>query len=51
MVELKRIAEVKLTDLDYYRTKNIPAIGCYLKEEDRQVKQGELGLEVSDKES
>jgi DNA gyrase subunit A len=44
LVELKRISEVSLTDLDYYRTKNIPAIGCYLKDEDRQIQQGELGL-------
>jgi DNA gyrase subunit A len=50
MVELKRLTEVSLADPDYYRTKNIPAIGCYLKEEDRQARQGELGLEVPSKE-
>lgn len=44
MVELREISAVKFADLDYYRTKNIPAIGCYLKEEDRSEKQGELEL-------
>jgi len=29
-------AESGLTDLAYYRTKNIPAIGCFLKKEDTQ---------------
>jgi Type IIA topoisomerase (DNA gyrase/topo II, topoisomerase IV), A subunit len=47
MVDLKPLSEVSLTDPDYYRTKNIPAIGCYLKEEDRQIEQGALGLEVA----
>jgi DNA gyrase subunit A len=42
MIALQEIEEVKLSDLDYYRTKNIPAIGCYLKDEDRPEKQGEL---------
>lgn len=51
MVELKNLTEVNLSDPDYYRTKNIPAIGCYLKDEDRQVRQGALGLEISAKES
>ncbi|HBF36683.1 MAG TPA: topoisomerase IV [Firmicutes bacterium] len=49
MVELKPLSEVSLGDPNYYRTKNIPAIGCYLKEEDRQIEQGSLGLEVSPK--
>jgi DNA gyrase subunit A len=46
MVALKEISEIKFTDPDYYRTKNIPAIGCYLKDEDRQEKQGELELPI-----
>lgn len=46
MSELKEIDEVKFIDLEYYRTKNIPAIGCYLKDEDRQEKQEALGLEI-----
>ncbi len=46
MSALKEIGEVKFVDLEYYRTKNIPAIGCYLKDEDRQEKQTTLGLEV-----
>lgn len=31
--------ESGITDLEYYRTKNIPAVGCYLKDEDRPDKQ------------
>jgi DNA gyrase subunit A len=46
MVAVKEIAAVKFADLDYYRTKNIPAIGCYLKDEDRLEKQGELELQL-----
>lgn len=46
MVALKEITAINFTDLDYYRTKNIPAIGCYLKEEDSLVKQRELELEL-----
>lgn len=46
MVAVKELSEVRFADLDYYRTKNIPAIGCYLKDEDRLEKQGELELSV-----
>lgn len=46
MSALKELDEVIFVDPDYYRTKNIPAIGCYLKDEDRQEKQATLGLEV-----
>lgn len=35
MTQVKRIEEVEFKNLDYYRTKNIPATGYYLKEEDR----------------
>lgn len=35
MVKIKGIAEVEFGDLDYYKTKNIPATGCYIKEEDK----------------
>lgn len=35
MVKIKRLEEVEFKDLDYYRTKNIPATGCFLKDEDR----------------
>jgi len=34
MKAVRFIDEVKIADLDYYRTKNIPAIGCYIKDED-----------------
>ncbi len=46
MIALKPLSEVSFLDPDYYRTKNIPAIGCYLKDEDKQIKQAALGLEV-----
>jgi DNA gyrase subunit A len=51
MIALKPLSEVSFSDPDYYRTKNIPAIGCYLKDEDKQTKQGALGLEVPVKEN
>jgi len=35
MVKIRGLSEVDFTDLDYYRTKNIPATGCYIKEEDK----------------
>lgn len=39
MVRIKDISEVSFEDVDYYRTKNIPAIGCYLKEQDKEDRQ------------
>ena len=45
LVHIKTPDEMPLSDLDYYRTKNIPAIGCYLKEEDKADKQLSLELE------
>lgn len=35
MVKIRELSEVEFTDFDYYRTKNIPATGCYIKEEDK----------------
>ena len=46
MIALKPLSEVHLTDPDYYRTKNIPAIGCYLKDEDNPERQVGLQLEI-----
>lgn len=46
MTAVKELDEVQFTDPDYYRTKNIPAIGYFLKNEDRQEQQVTLGLEV-----
>ncbi len=46
MTEVKRIEEVTLKDLDYYRTQNIPAVGCYLKDEDRS--DGQISLELDE---
>lgn len=34
MTAIKKINGVGFKDLEYYRTKNIPATGCYLKKED-----------------
>lgn len=45
MDKVKKIEEVDIKDLDYYRTKNIPAVGCYLKAED-DAKQ--MSLEMLD---
>ena len=39
MSKIRELDELNLTDPDYYRTKNIPAVGCYLKEEDKEEKQ------------
>jgi len=39
MVQIKGMDEVRFVDVDYYRTKNIPATGCYLKPEDRVDEQ------------
>lgn len=46
MIAIKNINEVNFKDLDYYRTKNIPAIGCYLKEEDKEAGQMQMTLEI-----
>ncbi len=45
MTSIKTLDEVQLSDIDYYRTKNIPAIGCYLKDEDKPEKQLTLELD------
>ena len=39
MSKIRELDGLNLTDPDYYRTKNIPAVGCYLKEEDKEEKQ------------
>lgn len=44
MTRLKKLNEVAFKDLDYYRTKNIPAIGCYLKDEDKEDEQLQLNI-------
>lgn len=44
MTAIKRVEELGFSDLEYYRTKNIPAVGCYLKEEDRPDGQMEIKL-------
>lgn len=45
LIHIKTLEEMQLSDLDYYRTKNIPAIGCYIKEEDKADIQLSLDLE------
>ncbi len=45
MTSIKTLDEMVLSNIDYYRTKNIPAIGCYIKEEDKTEKQMSLELE------
>ena len=44
MTEIKTVDEAGLSDLDYYRTKNIPATGCYLKKEDKMSRQIQIEL-------
>jgi len=36
---VREVGESGFSDPDYYRTKNIPAIGCYLKDEDKEDRQ------------
>ena len=46
MTRVKPAAESGLIDLEYYRTKNIPATGCYLKKEDEADGQIQLSLKL-----
>ncbi len=46
MTEIKLLSQAKLADPDYYRTKNIPAVGCYFKAEDRSPGQSGLALDL-----
>ena len=39
MSKIRELDEVSFADTDYYRTKNIPAMGYYLKDEDKEEKQ------------
>ncbi len=39
MTRVVRLEESGLKNVDYYRTKNIPAVGCYLRPEDMEDKQ------------
>ena len=45
LVRIKTLEEMPLSDVKYYRPKNIPAIGCYLKEVDKADTQLSLELE------
>ena len=42
MAAVNFIDEVNFADIGYYRTKNIPAVGCFVKDEDKSESQ--LGL-------
>ncbi|MCX7841468.1 MAG: DNA topoisomerase (ATP-hydrolyzing) subunit A [Clostridia bacterium] len=46
MTRIKKLEEVAFVDLDYYRTKNIPATGCYLKKEDETEGPVQLALDI-----
>ena len=46
MNRLATVEESGLKDAAYYRTKTIPAIGCYLKDEDKEDRQIGLDLEI-----
>ncbi|MDF2987540.1 MAG: type topoisomerase gyrase/topo topoisomerase subunit [Eubacterium sp.] len=45
LIYIKTLEEMQLSDVDYYRTKNIPAIGCYMKDEDKSDTQLTLDME------
>jgi len=44
LVKIEEASKVTFTDPEYYRTKNIPAVGCYLKDEDKEDMQVKLDL-------
>lgn len=46
LTKIKQLHELGFKDFDYYRTKNIPAIGCYLKDEDNDDCQISLPLDT-----
>jgi len=39
MTSIKFPQDSGIKELDYYRTQNIPAVGCYLKDEDLAIDQ------------
>ena len=39
MSKIRELDQVVFEDFDYYRTKNIPAVGYFIKEEDKEEKQ------------
>ncbi len=41
---VQKLEESSINDADYYRTKNIPAVGYYLREEDKAKNQLGLGI-------
>jgi DNA gyrase subunit A len=46
LVAIKNLEQTEIKDPDYYRTKVIPAVGCYLKDEDKTDNQIELKLDL-----
>lgn len=44
MSVVKKLEETGIKEPEYYRIKNIPAVGCYIKDEDLDVKQLKLQL-------
>ncbi|MDP4180448.1 MAG: DNA topoisomerase (ATP-hydrolyzing) subunit A [Bacillota bacterium] len=44
LTKITKLSQIKFSDPDYYRPKNIPAIGCYLKDEDREDYQIKLNI-------
>jgi DNA gyrase subunit A len=41
---MKTVQESGIKDLDYYRTRSLPAVGCYLRNEDTEDKQISLDI-------
>ncbi len=46
LLSIRELEQTEITDADYYRTKVIPAVGCYLKDEDKSNNQIELKLDL-----
>ncbi len=46
MTAVKPLSQVNFKDPDYYRTQNIPAVGCYIKSEDEEDKQLKLDIDI-----
>lgn len=45
MCAVKPVGESGIRDVEYYRTKSIPAVGCYLRDEDLEDRQVAMKLE------
>jgi DNA gyrase subunit A len=42
LADVKRMDEVRFADANYYKTRNLPAVGCFLRDEDGKTQQTTL---------